>query len=446
MLCLLTLTGTGQAGGAETLHEAQAAFNGQQYDRTLQIIEKLGKKESVGSDLRRLKIRALSKLGKPLEALAEYDLLVPPGRPDERALLREVAFGCITPLLKDMRDQMRGAALTALKEMESEEAVPYFEDGLSDGSGMVRALAAKGLGELKKGQRSSRVKQALEDQAAYVRKYAVHALGRTGDLSLAGLIEKFLDDKEPIVRVAAAGALAMLNQPLGWERLGVSAKSGNPDERREALLTLGSLKSGASFPEFQAASSDRQPSVRAAAVIALGDVGDKKAAPILLKALRDPNPNVRGAAVISLGKLHHTEAKGDVETMLRDKNPGVRADAVRVLLEFGVPYDEVAEVVRELKDDISPRVRDRVAESLVKAQGKSVQDAIGTLRLLLQDPLPLPRMMAARALGHIRSEQTGSLLKQALHDHDEAVRATAAGALIRWLDGKAGSGRSGPAE
>jgi len=195
------------------LQDAQAALDKQQYDRALQLLDSLEKGGKGTPDVRRLKVRTLAKAGKPLDALAEYDALVPPGKPDDVPLLREVAFGFITPLLKDMRDQMRGAAFTALKEIESEETVSYFEDGLSDGSGMVRALAVDGLGQLKKGQRSPRLRHALEDQAAYVRKYAVKALGKTGDLSLVGLIEKSLEDKEPVVRVSAAGALAPERRP-----------------------------------------------------------------------------------------------------------------------------------------------------------------------------------------------------------------------------------------
>jgi HEAT repeat protein len=425
------------AAQSDGLKDAQAAFNKRQYDQALQLIETLGKNGSSAPDVRRLKIRTLAKLGKPVDALAEYDALVPSGKPDDRPLLREVAFGCITPLIKDMRDQMRGAAFTALKEMESDETVPYFEDGLSDGSGMVRALAAKGLGQSKAGQRSPRLKQALEDQAAYVRNYAIEALGKTGDHSVVEVIEKFLEDKEPIVRVAAAHALALLNQPRGWTRLRESGQSNNPDESGPALRMLGLLKDAKSFPALETALRHSQPSVRAAAAAGLGNLGEKKAGLTLMKALHDPIPAVRGAAVISLGKLQYRDALPALKQSLADQNPGVRADAIEVLLEFGLPYDEVAGVVRELQNDISPNVRDRVAKSLVKARGKSIQDAIGTLQLLLRDPLPLPRMMAARALGHIKSEQIGSLLKQALHDQDEAVRATAAGALIRWLDGKA---------
>jgi len=430
----------------DALKEAQAAFNKQQYDQALQLLDSLEKGGAIAPEVRRLKVRTLAKAGKPQDALTGYDAIVRAGRKDDLPLLREVAFGFILPMLKDMRVQMRGAGYTALKEIESEESVPYFEDGLSDGAGQVRALATEGLGQFEAGRRSSHLKNALQDQAAYVRKYAVQALGKTGDAAMAGLIEKALEDEEPLVRVSAAGALATLKRPIGWERLNGSAKSRNPDERSAALRTLGLLKNASSFPELETAVGDTQPSVRAAAVSGLGDLGEKKAGPVLLKALHDPIPGVRGAAVLSLGKLHSVEAVNEVRQALHDANPGVRADAVAVLLEFGEPYATITGTVRELMGDKEPGIRARVSRSLSKSRGKSVEDAVEGLRLLMQDVLPLPRMTAVRALGHTASPQAAAILKEALRDQDDGVRATAAGALIRVLDGKAGTGRSDPSE
>jgi len=430
----------------DALKEAQAAFSKQQYDQALQLLESLGEKGNAAPDVRRLKIRTLAKAGKPKDALAEYEGITRTTKKDELPLLREVAFGFIVPMLKDMRVQMRGVGYTALKEIESDESVPYFEDGLSDGAGQVRALAAEGLGQLEAGRRSPRLKNALQDQAAYVRKYAVQALGKTGDRAMAGLIEKSLEDEEPLVRVSAAGALAMLGQSRGWEQLSGSAKSRNPDERSAALRTLGLLKKAASFPELEASLGETQPSVRAAAVSGLGDLGERKAGPLLLKALHDPIPGVRGAAVIGLGKLHYTDAMNDLKQALNDKNPGVRADAVAVLLEFGEPYATVAGTVRDLSGDKEPSIRARVSRSLARGRGESVRDRVEGLRLLLQDALPLPRMTAVRALGHVTSPQAATILKEALHDEDDAVRATAAGSLIRVLDGKAGTGKGEPAD
>ncbi|MGH7165645.1 MAG: hypothetical protein ACREIS_09005, partial [Nitrospiraceae bacterium] len=129
---------SGSAAGAtktEALREAQAAFERKQYDRTLSLLEPLTTGGVGSREALTLKIHSLIRLGRLSDALGDYERLETQSKQEDRPLLREVAIGFITPLLKDMREQMRGAAYTALKEVDSEEAIPYFEDGLSDGSG-----------------------------------------------------------------------------------------------------------------------------------------------------------------------------------------------------------------------------------------------------------------------------------------------------------------------
>jgi len=58
---------------------------------------------------------------------------------------------------------------------------------------------------------------------------------------------------------------------------------------------------------------------------------------------------------------------------------------------------------------------------------------VGTLTLLLHDPTPRPRITAARGLGRVGGRDVIPQLKQALRDSNEAVRATAAGAIARIL-------------
>jgi HEAT repeat protein len=52
---------------------------------------------------------------------------------------------------------------------------------------------------------------------------------------------------------------------------------------------------------------------------------------------------------------------------------------------------------------------------------------------MLHDPLPRPRIAAARSLGRIGSREHISDLKETLHDQDAAVQATVAASLIRLL-------------
>lgn len=52
---------------------------------------------------------------------------------------------------------------------------------------------------------------------------------------------------------------------------------------------------------------------------------------------------------------------------------------------------------------------------------------------MLKDPIPRPRIAAARALGQIGGTDLLPILKAALHDEDDAVRATVGGAIARIL-------------
>ncbi|WP_447973407.1 HEAT repeat domain-containing protein [Nitrospira sp. Kam-Ns4a] len=415
------------------LQEAQAAYKRKAYDQALALLESLTKDGKGPAEAYRLKARCLLRLGKPQEALTAYDQLAHRTGREEAALLREVALGFVTPLLKDMREQMRGAAYTALKELESEEAIPYFEDALTDGSGLVRALAVEALGQLPAGQRSPAIRKALEDQAALVRATAIKVLGQSGDRAVIPLVERSLSDEHPSVRVAAAAALAMLGQERGWARLQEAAAARNPEERAAALRLLGDLRDRRALPWLEAALSDEQPSVRGAAVAALGDLGQPEAAPGLVRLLSDPIPAVRAAAALGLGGLGTPETISALKRALRDENPVVRAATVNALLQQGVPYDEVRTAVQDLTRHLDPGIRAAVARTLAKSSRDDAGEVSQLLRQLIKDPLPRPRIAAARALGRVGGKEALPMLKEALLDQDDAVRATAGGAIARIL-------------
>ncbi|HKN85621.1 MAG TPA: hypothetical protein VJV04_02055, partial [Nitrospiraceae bacterium] len=99
----------------QQLREARQAFDYKQYDQVLTIVAPLLTEPTVSVEARRLKIKSLIRLNRPTDALSEYDHLFEQVKQDERSLLRELAIAFITPMLKDMREQMRGAAYTALK-------------------------------------------------------------------------------------------------------------------------------------------------------------------------------------------------------------------------------------------------------------------------------------------------------------------------------------------
>jgi len=128
----------------DSIQEAQAAFARKQYDRALALVEPLTKQGSGPLEAQRLQIRSLVRLGRPPEAFREYERLEARAGKDDVPLLREVAFAFILAVLKDMREQMRGAGYTALKEIDADDTIPYFEDGLSDGSAWCERWPLRG--------------------------------------------------------------------------------------------------------------------------------------------------------------------------------------------------------------------------------------------------------------------------------------------------------------
>ncbi len=423
---------------ADPLSEARAAVESKQYPKALSLLEPLTIGERASADALRLKVQALLRAGKPKDAAQEYVRVEQALGKDDVPLLRELSLGMILPLLTDMREQMRGAAYTALKEAESDEMLRYFEDGLTDGSGPVRALAVEGLGKLKAGRQSPRLKKALEDQAGMVRATALKVLGRSGDPSVMGLAEKAASDEQPMVHVAALGVQALLGRREAVKRLETSVESLNPEEKGSALRWLVELEGRAALPVIRRALKESQPSVRGAAAVALGEIKDGEAVSLLIPLLDDPVAPVRASAAASLGQFPGPAVADALKLRLRDAHPTVRAAAIGALLEQGVVGDEITEAVRGLVNHTDAGFRGAVARALGKAHGPGIQPAIETLQILANDPLPRPRIVAARSLGQMEAGEATiparlAILKKALGDQDDAVRATAGGSVLRLL-------------
>jgi len=438
LLCVLAgMSPSGLLAGAPAVpKEAQAAFEKKAYQQALDELAKLDKEKGAAPDVRRLKIRSLIHLGKPKEALEEYDLLAQSLKRDDEPVLREVALGMIVVLVKDMREQMRGAAYTALKEIDSAEAVPLFEDGLSDGSGPVRVLAVEGLGRSEAGRKSKKLRGALEDQAGLVKARVVKALGRSGDPSVLPLIEAAAKDELSPVRIAAYAALVRLGKKEAWDDLRKAAEAANPDDRTDAIRAIADLKDQRGAPLLMEMLAYQQPSVRGTAARGLGQLGRKEAREKIEVLLKDPIPAVRESAVSSLAELGTGESVPAIAQLLGDGQVTVRAASIAALLQLGQPFEKVAEPARALAQQNDTAARASIAFALGKATKPNANEAIAFLNGLTDDPLPGPKIVAIRSLGHIGDREQIPLMKAQLHDANEAVRATAAGALLHLLQRK----------
>jgi HEAT repeat protein len=434
-LCL-SVTVTFAAGSSSAIPGLQQLYDNKEYQKVVEEIGTLPMEQSGLPDVRRMKVRSLLRLGNPKEALAEYDRLELVLKQDDVPLLREVSLGCILAMVKDMREQMRGAAYTALKEWQSPEAMAFLEDGLSDGSGLVRALVAEGLAKLEEGRRSVRFRQALDDQAVLVKEAVLKGLAKSGDTSVVGLAEPVLNDPEVRVRVAAAEVLCRFGRRAGCDLLERSARALNPDERTSAIRVLVDLKGAQALALLLEASEHKQPSVRGAAATGLAHVSKPEAAAALARLLKDPLPPVRIAAAVSLGQLHDLDTGPPLRKALEDHDASVRAFVIGALLSRGERYDLVAVPVRMLTNTKEPAVRTAVARALGHASDRNREPARAALMMLVEDTMPRVRIAALKSMAKLDGMKAVPLLKQGLHDEDDAVRATAGGALLQIMPPK----------
>ena len=430
LMLLPSLNAPALSGAVPDVSQIQRHYDAKEYPKALEELDRLDQQTASVPEVRRLKVRTLLRLGKPKDALTEYDKLAVVVGQENQSLLREVALGFVVILTNDMREQMRGAAYTALKDWHSPESLSFLEAGLADQSGLVRALAAEGLANFDAGRRSPKFRQALEDQAALVKEAVLKGFTKSPDTSVISLAEPLLKDPEVRVRVAAAEVLCHLKRSKGCDVLLRYAKAPNPDERTAAIRALVERQSTELFRILKDASENQQPSVRGAAATGFGRLPSAEALVILERLLRDPLPPVRIAAAVSLGKFHGLNAGAPLSRALVERDAAVRAFVIGALLEHGEQYQVVADSVQTLINVKEPAVRAAVARALGHAGQANQELARSALMMLIQDPVPRVRIAAIRSMAKIEGPHARTVLKNSLYDEDDAVRATAGGALL----------------
>ena len=98
-----------------------------------------------------------------------------------------------------------------------------------------------------------------------------------------------------------------------------------------------------------------------------------------------------------------------------------------------MPWSKI--LLQQILNDQNPAIRSGAVKALGNGKGKEV---IGKLLFALNDPLPRPRIVATRALGRMGDRTLLQVLKRTLRDTDEAVRVTAAAAIVTILDNEIG--------
>ena len=200
--------------------------------------------------------------------------------------------------------------------------------------------------------------------------------------------------------------------------------SSDVEERRDAVMRLGSLRTAAASRAALSALQDAEPIIRATAVKAILSIGSGESAGLLLPLLNDKDEFVRRETAYALGHTHSRSATAALsDRLLNDKEDGVRGAAAVALGQIG---DEAAVIalVGTLAPELSApanKKRKREANVFVLRAAAialgQIRSRAGTAALvaaLNNEKLPSDvRREAARSLGLIGDPTASSALKAA---------------------------------
>ena len=422
------VAGTLTAPTASALErEATDAFNRAEYDRVLKLWHSIPAEGTASKTLIRLAFQSSLKLGRPEEALPLYQRLVPADQPDDPSFLRPLALSFLTSHVRDPQEYVRIMAYTMLAELGLPETQAVLEDGLLDGSVLVRARAADAIGKAGLAGKSGPLRRALSDAMPAVRIAAMNALSEANVTEIKPyLIEVARTDEGPESVFAAAALYRLGKQDMLTDITG-AATLPDPEVRMAALGILGQLKRPSSLSVLSQGVYDPEPSVRAFAAGALGDYGHVGGSGPLTHALGDENARVRAVAATSLGRLGIRDNQPLLRALTRDADMLVRASAVEGLLRLG-DLSAVA-LAADLAKHANPTVRAATAHALTATSDKQ---GVAILQTLLHDQQPQPRLSAVKSLGKSGAEVI-PLLKQGLQDTDVTIRMAAAGSILQQL-------------
>jgi HEAT repeat protein len=125
-----------------------------------------------------------------------------------------------------------------------------------------------------------------------------------------------------------------LGGPPSGRRLREQARSGDPEARRAAAETLGSVNEPWACEELLVLLKDMMPDVRDAARLSLRMQGTA-ATGVLIRALEDADPKVAVPAAEVLGELKDLDAIRPLLLVMKFGSLEVRAAATRALVNYG---------------------------------------------------------------------------------------------------------------
>jgi len=145
--------------------------------------------------------------------------------------------------------------------------------------------------------------------------------------------------------------------------------------------------------------------------------------------LADPSHDVRATALNALVSLGEADARQLASAAVDDESGFVRSIAIKLLGDLKAE-ESTAALVRRLRVDPDPIVRQRAAESLTRFGNEQASDG---LRQGLSDPMKVVRLACVKGVRRLQPvDAVPALARLVLEDSMWEIRVQAAGALGRF--------------
>ena len=206
----------------------------------------------------------------------------------------------------DSKDRL--LALTSLREVAPEDAVPLIKKVLNDEILPVRSMAVFALGVKPTAECFPILTNLLESDEDYgIRADAAGALGYLNDIrAFEPLTRAFYEDTNWLVRFSAAVSLGNLQDIRAKELLMEALDSDEVILQQAAIAALGEIRATDAVGKILTFAASEDWLVRQRIAEALGNLDTEKSRSALRFLAKDLHPQVKEAAEISLQRLERS--------------------------------------------------------------------------------------------------------------------------------------------
>ncbi len=287
------------------------------------------------------------------------------------------------------------------------QALSILQAGLADSNPKVRMNAIEVVSDTKRTELMPSVQKLIKNEYVPVRFAAALAVGDMKYVPAKSLVKRLSTAPDENSRIAAAYALACLGATEHLKTIREAVRSKDQTVRANSITLLGKYGDENDLKLLYRALRDEDSGdkVRFQTVTAIAQLGDQKIInklwPMILSAYADD----RVVGIQAMGTLGTSKAGDILATKLGDVVPAVRLAAAGQLGKLGDKSGE--SVVKEVfARNLTAGLDDKEAEQVY--------------------------MMAALAIGQIRSGSLSKYLAELLKNESKFVRISAAKAILQY--------------